>query len=278
MIHPETVSLKLSRFIHITRLNKLLMLVLLSYIIVFSIYCFLSFPFLDVKNNIYGFATDFVNLIVIVTVFWVVQCSKLAKKAYIYVTIGLVLWIVGITADVLDELVIPPYWISFYVEDLCRTVGMVITAYGLFKTMFFMQKMHNRLAKEFVIDDLTKVYNRRCFYQYGKNVTVMRYTIIIIDIDHFKLINDDFGHAMGDKVLKEFAGKINALFTEKNIFARIGGEEFAGYLSTSNVHDITCLSEQVLELAQTVNVNHARYITVSIGIALHVLMASLLMT
>ncbi|KDC51479.1 diguanylate cyclase [Pseudoalteromonas fuliginea] len=266
-MNPEIVSIKLSRFVHLTKLNKLLMFILLSYILVFSAYSLMNFPFLDFKNNIYGFTTDVINLIVIVAIFWVVQCSKLAKKAYFYVSTGLLLWIVGITADVLDEVVIPPYWVSLYVEDLCRTIGMTITAFGLFKTMLFMQKMHNRLAKELIMDDLTNVHNRRCFYRYVKNVTTPAYTLLIIDIDHFKSINDDFGHDMGDKILKEFAYKVNALFDDTSIFARIGGEEFAGYFPPSNINDVTDFSQTILELAHTINVKNDRFITVSIGIA-----------
>ncbi|NMP04463.1 GGDEF domain-containing protein [Pseudoalteromonas arctica] len=263
----ETVSLKLTRFVNITRLNKLLMLALLSFIVIFTIYNLVTFSHLDIKNNMYGFTSDLINLIVIVTVFWVVQCSKLAKKAYVYVTIGLLLWIVGMTTDLLNEVVVQPEWIDIYLNDLCKTLGMVITAYGLFKTMLFMQKMHNRLAQEFVIDELTKVYNRRCFYQNVKNAVTNSYTILIIDIDHFKSINDNFGHDMGDQVLKEFAGKVNALFENENIFARIGGEEFAGYFPSSNIDDVAKFSQAVLELVRTIKVKDDRFLTVSIGIA-----------
>ncbi len=108
MIKFETVSLKLTRFVYITRLNKLLMLALLSFIVVFTIYNLVAFSHLDIKNSMYGFTSDLINLIVIVTVFWVVQCSKLAKKAYVYVTIGLLLWIVGMTTDLLNEVVVQP--------------------------------------------------------------------------------------------------------------------------------------------------------------------------
>nr|WP_248290198.1 GGDEF domain-containing protein [Pseudoalteromonas arctica] len=267
MIKFETVSLKLTRFVNITRLNKLLMLALLSFIVIFTIYNLVTFSHLDIKNNMYGFTSDLINLIVIVTVFWVVQCSKLAKKAYVYVTIGLLLWIVGMTTDLLNEVVVQPEWIDIYLNDLCKTLGMVITAYGLFKTMLFMQKMHNRLAQEFVIDELTKVYNRRCFYQNVKNAVTNSYTILIIDIDHFKSINDNFGHDMGDQVLKEFAGKVNALFENENIFARIGGEEFAGYFPSSNIDDVAKFSQAVLELVRTIKVKDDRFLTVSIGIA-----------
>ena len=267
MMTPDTLSLKLSRFMHITWLNKLLMLGLLSYIVIFCIYCLVNYPVQDLHKNTYGLATEFINLVIIVTVFWVVQCSQLAKKAYVFVSLGLILWIMGITAQLLGDVVILPYWISLYLDSFCRTIGITITAYGLFKTISFMQKMHNRLAQEFIIDDLTQVYNRRCFYKEVKNATAVLYTIIIIDIDHFKLINDDFGHDMGDKILKEFAQKINALFKNENLFARIGGEEFAGYFPSSNTGEIVQFCENILSVARTINIEDERFVSVSIGIA-----------
>ena len=237
MMNPEKVSLKLSRFVKITRLNKLLILATLAFIIGFSIFSLMRFPLLDFKQNLYGFTTDFINLVVIFTIFFMVQCSQLAKKAYVYVSIGLMLWIVASTADVLDEVIHQPLWISNYVEDLCRTLGMLITVYGLFKTMHFMQQMHTRLAQEFIIDDLTKVYNRRCFYQHVKEVVNNPYTVLIIDIDHFKRINDDFGHDVGDQVLKQFADKV------------------------------LNFAQTILETARTITVQNQRSLTVSIGIA-----------
>jgi diguanylate cyclase (GGDEF)-like protein len=227
----------------------------------------MRFPPIDITQNLYGFTTDFINLVVIFTIFFVVQCSQLAKKAYVYVSIGLMLWIVGSTADVLDEVTRQPFWVSNYIEDLCRTLGMLVTAYGLFKTMHFMQRMHTRLAQEFIIDDLTKVYNRRCFYQHVKGIVNNPYTVLIIDIDHFKRINDDFGHDVGDQVLKEFASKVNALFKNENTFARIGGEEFAAYLPSYELDEVLNFAQTILETARTITVQNQRSLTVSIGIA-----------
>ena len=267
MMNPEKVSLKLSRFVKITRLNKLLILATLAFIIGFSIFSLMRFPPIDITQNLYGFTTDFINLVVIFTIFFVVQCSQLAKKAYVYVSIGLMLWIVGSTADVLDEVTRQPFWVSNYIEDLCRTLGMLVTAYGLFKTMHFMQRMHTRLAQEFIIDDLTKVYNRRCFYQHVKGIANNPYTVLIIDIDHFKRINDDFGHDVGDQVLKQFASKVNALFNNENTFARIGGEEFATYLPSYELDEVLNFAQTILETARTITVQNQRSLTVSIGIA-----------
>ncbi|MEI8620619.1 GGDEF domain-containing protein [Pseudoalteromonas sp. B129b] len=267
MIETVKLTVKLSNFYKMPLLNKVLSLALLIYIAIFSAYSLTSFPPLQVQNNVYGFTTDFINLTVIIFLFWMVQCSELSKKAYIFSSFGLLLWSIGTTADVLDELVVQPYWVSVYFEDLCRTSGMLLTSYGLFKTMRFVQSINNRLAAELIIDDLTKVHNRRYFYRHVKSANIVSYVILIIDIDHFKSINDEFGHDVGDSILQQLATTYNNAFEGNAQFARLGGEEFGGYLPTSNIEQVSEFCQQLIDLAHTINVKNTRHLTVSIGVA-----------
>ncbi|MCK8117749.1 GGDEF domain-containing protein [Pseudoalteromonas sp. 2CM37A] len=248
--------------------NKAVSIALLLYIITFSLYALNTFPPLDVQNNVYGFTTDFCNLIVLVFLFWIVQCSELSKQAYVFSTLGLLLWSMGTTADVIDELVVQPYWMSVYFEDLCRTMGMLFTAYGLFKTMRFVQSIHNRLAHELITDDLTQVHNRRYFYRHVKTAPSTPYVILIIDIDHFKAINDEFGHDEGDLVLQQLATKYNSAFVNNAVFARLGGEEFGGYLPTGNISQAAEFCGQLIDIAHNIKVKQVKQFTVSIGMAL----------
>ncbi|MBB1325318.1 GGDEF domain-containing protein [Pseudoalteromonas sp. SR45-1] len=267
MIETVKLTVKLSNFYKMPLINKVLSLALLIYIAIFSAYSLTSFPPLQVQNNVYGFTTDFINLAVIIFLFWMVQCSDLSKKAYIFSSFGLLLWSIGTTADVLDELVVQPYWVSVYFEDLCRTSGMLLTSYGLFKTMRFVQSINNRLAAELIIDDLTKVHNRRYFYRHVKSANIVSYVILIIDIDHFKSINDEFGHDVGDSILQQLATTYNNAFEGNAQFARLGGEEFGGYLPTSNIEQVSEFCQQLIDLAHTINVKNTRHLTVSIGVA-----------
>ena len=87
----------------------------------------------------------------------------------------------------------------------------------------------NRLA---VTDHLTGVYNRRYLYHLADNILErakkenFRVSLLLYDIDDFKSYNDKFGHALGDKILKETAVMIKDLCREQDIVARIGGDEF----------------------------------------------------
>lgn len=268
MIETVKLTVRLSNFYKMSWINKAVSIALLLYIIVFSLYTLNTFPSLDVQNNVYGFTTDFCNLIVLIFLFWIVQCFELSKQAYVFSTLGLLLWSMGTTADVIDELVVQPYWMSVYFEDLCRTMGMLFTAYGLFKTMRFVQSIHNRLARELITDDLTQVHNRRYFYRHVKTASATPYVILIVDIDHFKAINDEFGHDEGDLVLQQLATKYNRVFVNNAVFARLGGEEFGGYLPTGNISQAAEFCGQLIDIAHNIKVKQVKQLTVSIGMEL----------
>ncbi len=94
--------------------------------------------------------------------------------------------------------------------------------------------------------------------------------LMILDIDHFKSINDTFGHMAGDRVLREFAAAISRRLVEKAVFGRYGGEEFALFLPQHEMKDALALAESLLRTTRDLAVDyHGQSIrlTVSIGVA-----------
>lgn len=83
-----------------------------------------------------------------------------------------------------------------------------------------------RLVRE---DELTKVYTRRYFLEkYGELIQKkQKHRLIMIDLDHFKSCNDDYGHVKGDEVLRTFGNLLNEIFNDDSFTGRYGGEEFA---------------------------------------------------
>lgn len=103
------------------------------------------------------------------------------------------------------------------------------------------------------IDDLTGIMNRRAFLE-AANTEVQRYrrtkrpfTAVMIDIDNFKLINDRYGHATGDDVLKKFTDIIGSALRAVDIFGRVGGEEFCMILHNTTMEDAMLVSERLRE-------------------------------
>jgi diguanylate cyclase (GGDEF)-like protein len=88
-------------------------------------------------------------------------------------------------------------------------------------------------------DELTKVYNRRTLIErlqqeHGRaRRTGVPFCVLLIDLDHFKAVNDNFGHGAGDEVLKAFAVTMRAAMRDSDVFGRYGGEEFLAILNAT---------------------------------------------
>jgi len=93
----------------------------------------------------------------------------------------------------------------------------------------------------------------------------------MLDLDHFKSVNDTYGHVHGDEVLREFAHRVNTHTREVDTFARYGGEEFVLVLPETGLDGATSLAERinraVRELPFGLGGDHPLPVTVSIGAA-----------
>jgi len=127
-----------------------------------------------------------------------------------------------------------------------------------------------------IYDSLTNLYNRRYFEErligeaqkafYGSSPL----SLVMVDIDHFKKINDTFGHTEGDKVLQEIASLLKASVRKKDTVARYGGEEFVLILPEAGIEEATMIAERIRRLVEKTlfEVGKAQMnITVSLGIS-----------
>lgn len=110
--------------------------------------------------------------------------------------------------------------------------------YCIFYETTMRHKYEKSILKEANTDALTGLYNSRYFYEYAGKLKNGRVTLLYMDIDHFKQVNDRFGHARGDDVLKKTAAYISEIFSDA-VSARLGGDEFAVLITgDADVKDI----------------------------------------
>jgi diguanylate cyclase (GGDEF)-like protein len=130
----------------------------------------------------------------------------------------------------------------------------------------------NRLA---TTDDLTGLWNRRYFMQASEKELkrAQRYghffSMIMIDIDWFKDVNDTYGHSAGDKTLQDLAGLITSRLREVDVTARLGGEEFGVLLPSTNLDCAFNLAEDIREIVENTPVVYEGkeiFVTVSGGV------------
>ncbi len=128
-------------------------------------------------------------------------------------------------------------------------------------------------------DDLTNLYNRRYFFErleresyrarrYGRT-----FSLLMLDIDHFKTFNDTYGHLRGDEALKKVAGILEESLRKADLVARYGGEEFLIILPETNKEDAVRVGEKLREEVETHNfaseAAHAEgaHLTVTLGVS-----------
>lgn len=122
-------------------------------------------------------------------------------------------------------------------------------------------------------DPLTMILNRRVFDQQAKalikNETEERFTLMFLDIDYFKQINDRFGHEGGDVILVEFAGLLSEIFGNDGIVARYGGDEFVALVRGKSSAEINEMINRLRTSVTGIQVNENETFNVqfSAGIA-----------
>ena len=164
------------------------------------------------------------------------------------------------------------------ISNLLLIINTIIVFLGLsFSIMLITsQWLQQKLAAFAAYDALTGVYNRyglseqtAVLFGSKNNAAFNNCSVAMIDIDFFKKTNDNYGHVVGDLVLKEIAAKLRQNIRHRDILARYGGEEFIVVLPDTNKTDALIWAERVRELVsvEPVLVNqHAITITLSIGL------------
>jgi len=135
----------------------------------------------------------------------------------------------------------------------------------------------NQLKQRAILDELTGLYNRRFLEGHLAKQLAMaaRYdqalAVLMLDIDHFKEVNDRYGHDVGDSVLKKFAACLSAAVRASDVVARWGGEEFVVVLPSTDRRSAQALAEKIRTAVAKISFEDVRSgltgVTVSIGAA-----------
>ena len=202
------------------------------------------------------------------TAYWFTGCMFIVQSAF-----GFFRGVRFIFSTVNEQEVFIDFHINSFILVL-TTCSQLCLFFG------FILMLNYRLASDLKAlastDGLTGALNRRSleheagifeslFTRTGDSLTV-----ILLDIDHFKLLNDNYGHAMGDTVLKQLPTVAKAIIREYDCFARYGGEEFCILLPSTTESEALLIAERLrLAYAATFQAidHHQIHSTISIGVA-----------
>lgn len=136
-----------------------------------------------------------------------------------------------------------------------------------------MEQAHTISTHAAQTDELTGLKNRRAFFEHAQLLyTQCRQNqqplcALMLDMDHFKYINDTYGHQAGDQVLRQVGGVISASFRQADVSGRLGGEEFAVLLPNTSLETARAIGEQLIEAIAGLSAEPVQGLTASLGVA-----------
>ncbi len=166
-----------------------------------------------------------------------------------------------------------PYFIIIVIS------GLIIVAFTTYQAYLFFKGHEEILHKNFILksssirDKLTGIFNRDYLdisiseemkFANNNNIAV---SLIYFDINSFKNINDTYGHAFGDSVLKDIATAIKGELRKRDVFARWGGDEFTILMPNTNINGAEITAEKVRVTIESISYDDTLVLSASIGVA-----------
>lgn len=212
--------------------------------------------------------------------------DSLYKKLYFLIFLGLIIFILtfwliykkilnpidGLTKNIIlfKENKKDSFDFKYYNDE----IGFLIN--NFFEMKQTIDKNIEKLQYNNSYDFLTKIFNRKTYLELTEEIFELSkrqnepFSILLIDIDHFKRINDTYGHLIGDEVLKSVSSNISKLLRKSDILGRYGGEEFIVTLPNTKLDNAKTIAEKINKYIYDnhyVNETYNFQLSVSVGIA-----------
>lgn len=163
------------------------------------------------------------------------------------------------------------------VLDITSEVEVECANQKLMKLNADFEKAQQELTRQASLDPLTELYNRRYFSEISEsifNIAVrkrLQLSVVLLDIDNFKAVNDTYGHKVGDRVLVHLAQILKTNVRRSDVVCRYGGEEFIVLLPETGIADASHVAENLRVLISSSEVaisdEHSIQFSVSLGVA-----------
>lgn len=284
-VRPSLQVDQLDQAGHLRRKRRGLLLQLLL-IAAWALAC-LSFGY-DFKSKVDAdVVSKLAEFVIFVTGMGMAQLSSLTQHARRPLVLGFFFISVSSVSDWIDEFVSYTEQVDVVIEtvEAMFAFGLIFAGIGFYRWLQWQEQIlaqqaertqHFRLLSE--LDGLTDVYNRAVLdRELPQQLQLAQHArgdlaLLLIDLDHFKRINDQYGHSVGDQVLRGFAHMLKSVFNNHKLIFRYGGEEFALLLPAMSASDATQVAERLRQETQSMTVDnqdgHTVTVTTSVGVAL----------
>jgi diguanylate cyclase (GGDEF)-like protein len=136
-----------------------------------------------------------------------------------------------------------------------------------------MERAHSISTHASQTDELTGLMNRRAFFEQAQALYAQcrreqqPLCVLMLDMDHFKTINDTYGHQAGDQVLRQIGSVISTSFRQVDVYGRLGGEEFAILLPNTSLETARGIAEQLVRAIGDLRADPVQGLSASLGLA-----------
>jgi diguanylate cyclase (GGDEF)-like protein len=222
------------------------------------------------------------ELIMFIVIIGIITAATLSMSSLYH------FYLIFVIAMVLPQILIMGYYadpqhIALIMFIIIYIPAIILLSKSMLNNRVSSIQAHEELAattekfrKLSITDKLTNIYNRRYFFEMSQNILLIaarekkHVTLLMLDVDHFKYVNDHYGHQAGDLVLIELVKTIKNLLRKSDLLARIGGEEFAILLNDTSLVQSKIIAEKVrLMIENTPFIHNGKEIktTISVGLA-----------
>jgi len=174
-----------------------------------------------------------------------------------------------------------PHLVTPHVSLESELIDLVVSLVMAFVCMAVMtsqitksfQSKNDELSEISNRDSLTGVYNRRFLFEYiesllKNDLADQKICALMMDLDYFKVVNDTYGHGIGDEVLRTFTQTVEMVLRDSDVLARYGGEEFVALLHSVNFTSAEIIAERIRKAVNAIKFENGLNLTVSIGLAM----------
>ncbi|WP_111858334.1 GGDEF domain-containing protein [Acinetobacter sp. CFCC 10889] len=164
-----------------------------------------------------------------------------------------------------------PFWVCSMLILSFPILIFSIVLFEILLTQWRNREAHIQTMS--LLDPLTNIFNRRSLAQRLSTMQLEQtsYTLVLLDLDHFKMINDTYGHDVGDLVLTKVAKLLDLHLAEDDMAGRFGGEEFLLILQNKTEEHVIAIAEQCRKLIERepilLDLHHKLHVTASFGVA-----------
>ena len=236
---------------------------------IFYLVIYSSIVFIVINSTFYTLKTDinyfqsFANTVLLLTTLYLIYITQKhsTNKSgfYYYTSIGFSFVFYGLFIITLETIFIYREEVVNISTKLLFVFGYSLLAIGVTKWIRYNENRQDELSQQANTDELTGILNRRSFTRFieheFRNAKVLSepFSLIIIDIDFFKNINDNYGHIVGDEILKSLSGLMKLSFRATDKVCRWGGEEFAILLPSTSLNNANNVAEKIRQKVENVS-------------------------